>query len=82
MFFATKNKRYVASRSCPIGTSMYWARRSIFRKYNEIGCMTPEQSKLIKRNRNNTALNEVNRINFNRIILKRNQYFKPIKQPY
>lgn len=38
--------------------------------------------KKVKNKRNNNLLNEVNRHNFNRIILKRDRYFKPIPQPY
>ena len=42
------NKRYVASRDCPTGTSMYWVRRGLFGKYNEMGCMTPDQFQFAK----------------------------------
>ena len=41
-----------------------------------------KNSKKVKNKRNNNLLNEVNRHNFNRIILKRDRYFKPIPQPY
>ena len=45
--WATKNKRYVASRNCPTGTNMYWVSR-LFRKVSEMGCMTPDQFEFAK----------------------------------
>ena len=84
--FVHRGKSYIASQSCPDGQNTYWWISGLFKKkVTELGCMTPEQSKLVKKNKNN-SLNQVNQRNFNQM-LKRNETtgirtYQPNYQPY